>query len=493
MGSAHSKQANNTNKNTTTGKLKAKARSRKRTKLSGAFGRSNIKQQRTESLSNHASSPPLPISPPVSLSKAHEQQQEQAQEQPLDNTGEDLTPSLPTPSVSVSLPSSPPPRDTGINNNRRTSMDVEEDNDDGDEILPLSPMRNATTGNDSNQANDRWNKRRTRNSSRSSRPISTLSCASDSGLQSGTSSGWTFSGGLFSHIDTNASSTITAITDFSTISKGSVLDWPDDYNSHKKRKSPPPYCQQQSTLTTGAEPSITTAETSTSSGQKDGHQGDLVCTLTGSSSSTSHSIQDTLLARLAQSPMSSFRLFRDAFTTSSTAVTADSNGSSSSSEEAIFKAAEIWYQQTNDTVAQVWMARCTIEGWGTSMDPALGFTRLKALADHGCWEAYYPLAHYYLRGIQSTPPVLSDETPSTSKSPVAQPVDHAAAYQWFLATVEPHQQPHCVLDQDKQIVSEIISLAQYRLGTIFLYGLGMTEQPEQAFHWFDKSATLGNR
>ncbi|KAI8330699.1 hypothetical protein BC941DRAFT_439954 [Chlamydoabsidia padenii] len=476
MGSTHSKQTNNnSNKKTTSGKLKSKPRSRKRSKLSGSFGKTNIKQQKKDLPSNHGCCSPPP-SPSIPTTRQQEQVDDHLEKDPTPNNN-DMNNSIDADNNQINV---------------EITISKDDEDDEEDEILPLAPMRNMSTGDSNNQTNDRWNKRRTRNSSRSSRPISTISCSSDSGLLSGTSSGWNFSGGLFSHIDTNTSSTITAITDFSTISKGSVLDWPDDYNCHRKRKLPPPYCQQQTTLSTTGESSTLVMENSNSSNLK-GSDGDLSCSLItpAPSPTTLLPLQDALLTRLAHSPMSSFRLFQEAFTTRPT--TSSDNDSSSSPEEAIFKAAEIWYQQTNDTVAQVWMAQCTIEGWGTSMDPELGFTRLKALADHGCWEAYYPLANYYLKGIQSTCTRVTSTTTTTIGPITIQQVDYSAAYQWLLATVDLQQRPHCILQQDQQAVSDTISLAQYRLGTILFYGLGTTEQPDQAFHWFEKSATLGNR
>ncbi|CAO3591885.1 unnamed protein product [Absidia cylindrospora] len=464
MGATHSKQCNN---KPTSGKHRTRIKSRKRSKLSGSFGRAITKQPKIDISSSGIS--PLPETSPTqpTLLVPSEQQNQQIEHNILQSI-----PSTST-STSISLPTKRP----SINNQKNLhSVDGKDDDDD-----EITPMRNISTGtNYSNIGTDMVNGRsqkRTRNSARSTktsatRPLSSMSFSTDSGVQSATSSGWTFSGGLFSHIDTNTSSTITAITDFSTISRRSMLDLPDDYGN-KKLTSPPPYCQPTICTTTG-ESSTSTSYPSPSTATEGTAKDPLLSVL--------HE-KDSLLAQLIQSPTSSFRLFKDAFTTC--CATTDKHDSTVS-EELIFKTAEIWHQQMNDTAAQMWSARCIIEGWGTQADPKLGFTRLKALADHGCWEAYYPLALYYLKGIEIT------NTNSTSDTSIIQPVDEVAAYQWFLATVE-YEQPGGLLAQDQQAIIDVISLAQYRLGSMLFYGLGTPEQPEKGLQWFEKSATLGNR
>jgi hypothetical protein len=123
-------------------------------------------------------------------------------------------------------------------------------------------INNNNIGSDT--VNNHLNKRRTRNSLYSSTTAtktttssSALSFATDSGIQSATSSGWTSTGGLFSHIDINTSSTITAITDFSTVSRRSMFDLPDE-----KLGLSPPHCLQQSNCTVTSTVGESSASTS---------------------------------------------------------------------------------------------------------------------------------------------------------------------------------------------------------------------------------------
>ncbi|ORZ19370.1 hypothetical protein BCR42DRAFT_217316 [Absidia repens] len=483
MGATHSKQCNY---KPTTGKHRTRIKSRKRSKLSGSFGRTITKQPKIDSPSTDIS--PLPASPSVSLPETSLTQSpllapsEQHSQQIVHN----VLPSIPSTSTSISLPT----KRASINNQDNLhSADGKDDDDNDDEITPMRNISTATNYNNigTDIVNGRSHKRRTGNSSRSTktpattgttRPLSSMSFSTDSGVQSATSSGWTFSGGLFSHIDINTSSTITAITDFSTISRRSMLDLPDDY-SNRKLTSPPPYCQPSICITTG-ESSTSTSQPSTSTNTKVLANDPLPSVLNE---------KDSLLAQLIRSPSSSFRLFKDAFTTC--CATIDKHDAIVS-KELIFKTVELWHQQTDDTAAQMWSARCIIEGWGTQADPKLGFTRLKALADHGCWEAYYPLALYYLKGIQTANVATTTNTNPASDTSIIQPVDEVAAHQWFSATVE-YEQPVGLLDQDLQAITDVIALAQYRLGSMLFYGLGIPEQPEKGLQWFEKSASLGNR
>ncbi|CAO3591813.1 unnamed protein product [Absidia cylindrospora] len=509
MGATQSKHSNNS---TPAGKLRSKARSRKRnSKLVNSFRWKNNKVPKPDSSPSNASQlPPIrPPSVPPSPTSQHEASEQQQQHNhsispPLSNdnvTGTPATPPAPLPPSILSTPPMSPLDniDNGSNKKLHTEDDVDED-----ELPPLTPIMRSRSTNTNNNDNI---KKRPRNSTRSTstatRPVSTLSFSTDSGLQSASSSSWTFSGGLFSQIDANTSSTITAVTDYSTISKKSVLDLPDEH-SNKRRTLPPPYRQQSN-----SEPSSSTTTTDTTA-TGNTPATDLSLALTGGDNTLSDSTtalevdsaaatigepgQDTssflltiFLTQLAKTPTSSFRLFKDAFTTGSISTSCDKDGDQVVSKDTLFKAAEVWYQKTNDTVAQVWLTRCTIEGWGTTADPKLGLTRLKALADHGCWEAYYPLAHYYLKGITTTTTATT-----TDDATFIQQVDHKAAYQWFLATVE-SQLPYCATAQDQNAISEVIALSQYRLGSILFYGLDVAEQPEQGFHWFEKSAALGNR
>ncbi|KAI8089318.1 uncharacterized protein BX664DRAFT_332716 [Halteromyces radiatus] len=469
MGITHSKQSNSS---TSSGKLRTK--SRKRSKLTGSLHRNKTKQQRAL-----VSSPPSTFIEPI---------QQNNDAQTISFLRND---SVSPPNTTTTITTTAMMATTATEATEATVPQTHMNEDENDELLPLTSMRNKSTGLNINTSNDRRGGRRTtRNSSRTaSRPVSTLSCSTDSGLQSATSSGWTFSGGLFSHIDTNTSSTITAITDYSTISKRSMTEWPDEYTniSNKKQTLPPPYYQQSDHHGTSSSTATGTTCSTTLNTTLQTTEPDLSLSLTGnqqaflSTNSTvprnaPSSLLDSLLTQLIQSPSSSFRLFKDAFTAAIT--------SNNDIQETVFKAAEIWYQQTNDSTAQMWLARCKIEGWGTLSDPVVGFTRLKALADHGSWEAFYPLAVYYLNGVWN----------SSSDNGMVQPVDLSAAYQWFLATVESHQQqPDFPLTQDQQVIFDVISLAQYRLGSMLLHGQGVAENSEEALDRFEKSACLGNR
>ena len=139
-----------------------------------------------------------------------------------------------------------------------------------------------------------------------------------------------------------------------------------------------------------------------------------------------------------------------------------------------FQAALKWSQReleddddNSNDVAAVWVARCHMDGFGTTKEPVIGFNQLKTLVDRGCWQAFYPLAMCYLEGVK------------TSQGQVIQPVDKEIAYQWFSTVAQ--------LEFKTQDALPIIALAQFRIGSLLI-----DEDPKGAIQWFLKSSNRGN-
>ncbi|ORZ01057.1 hypothetical protein BCR43DRAFT_469494 [Syncephalastrum racemosum] len=122
-------------------------------------------------------------------------------------------------------------------------------------------------------------------------------------------------------------------------------------------------------------------------------------------------------------------------------------------------------------VARVWVARCRIEGWGIVADPAAGLETLKHLADHGCWEAFYPLAMCYRDGVDGH---LG--------------VNKTLAYQWLSTAAQLESNAECMREDEAK---SVIALAQYRVAAMLAEGDGVPIDPTAAVQWFLKSARNG--
>ncbi|KAI9246878.1 hypothetical protein BDA99DRAFT_543066 [Phascolomyces articulosus] len=123
---------------------------------------------------------------------------------------------------------------------------------------------------------------------------------------------------------------------------------------------------------------------------------------------------------------------------------------------------------TSKNVAAVWVARCHMDGFGTTKNPERGFAQLNTLATkHCCWDAFYPLAMCYLEGVKSV------------HGQVIQPVDKEMAFQWF--------SPVAQSQNTSKEALPMIALAQFRIGQCM-----MERDPEGAFQWFLKSADRNN-
>ncbi|KAI7876672.1 HCP-like protein [Lichtheimia hyalospora FSU 10163] len=140
---------------------------------------------------------------------------------------------------------------------------------------------------------------------------------------------------------------------------------------------------------------------------------------------------------------------------------------------AAYTAALQWSQQVDDEdmrrAAQVWVARYHVE---CNQDPTHGFNQLKELAHGGCWQAFFPLAICYLRGVKK-----SDD------NSFIQPVDTTMARQWFSTAAQ--LDPKTTTDKT---IRPTAALAQLHLGIL------MTQEHDdkKALHWFLKSANNGN-
>lgn len=139
---------------------------------------------------------------------------------------------------------------------------------------------------------------------------------------------------------------------------------------------------------------------------------------------------------------------------------------------AAYTAALQWSQQVDDEdmrrAAQVWVARYHVE---YNQHPANGFNQLKELAHGGCWQAFFPLALCYLKGVTS------------DNATIIQPVDTTMARQWFSTAAQ--LDPKTATDKT---VLPTVALAQLHLGIL------MTREHDdrKAFDWFLKSANNGN-
>ena len=140
---------------------------------------------------------------------------------------------------------------------------------------------------------------------------------------------------------------------------------------------------------------------------------------------------------------------------------------------AAYTAALQWSQQADDEdmrrAAQVWVARYHVE---CNHDPTHGFNQLKELAHGGCWQAFFPLAICYLRGVKKR----DDDS-------FIQPVDTTMARQWFSTAAQ--LDPKTTTDKT---IRPTVALAQLHLGILMV----QDHDDKKALHWFLKSANNGN-
>ncbi|KAI9489918.1 hypothetical protein BDB00DRAFT_875886 [Zychaea mexicana] len=180
---------------------------------------------------------------------------------------------------------------------------------------------------------------------------------------------------------------------------------------------------------------------------------------------------ERVLQMLERSPQDTYRILDYSFAKARLLQDSDDQAKA-------FHAALRWSQReplddddNSNDVAAVWVARCYMDGFGTTKNPVAGFAQLKILVDRGCWQAFYPLAMCYLEGVRN------------AQGQVVQPVDKEIAYQWFSTVAQ--------LDLKNKDPSSsalpIIALAQFRVGSLLV-----DEDPKAAFQWFLKSATRGN-
>ncbi|KAL0093314.1 hypothetical protein F4703DRAFT_1939273 [Phycomyces blakesleeanus] len=361
----------------------------------------------------------------------------------------------------------------------------------------------------------------------SQRVYSNISCAtSDSGQSS-----WMLSGGLFSQIDSTTSSIITTITDYSNISRRSMFaqDWPKEDTSKMvisaSETTPASPIKPLSNLQESALISVQPEQTNNNPKSSPS------LSLSSSSlslslliSSQAQTLTLSLLDQLNNSPHQEFSILKAAFAKS------QQTGYAHHQEEA-FRAAFAWSQRTNSLTGRVWVARCQIEGWGTSADPSHGFSTLKAIAEtDDYWEAFYPLAMCYLNGVSAVrnhqelsssssspppppPPITtaavvaksssSSSSPSSSPSLAlsanvithnepysVQPIDNQTAFRWLKATAEID---YASKGTDPEIRS-IVAKAQYRVAVMLFKGAEkMAQDPVGALQWFIKSADNGDK
>ncbi|KAG0185369.1 hypothetical protein DFQ28_009473 [Apophysomyces sp. BC1034] len=321
--------------------------------------------------------------------------------------------------------------------------------------------------------------RRPSQTRQSQRILSSISCAtSDSGH-----SGWTWSGGLFSQIEPATSSTITSITDYSTISRRSIFcqDWPDDKNTVAQNASARPSSVSTSTTTLindGAKPDeFPDSATAMHSDVYHNQAGD---SLTLSTEEELLSANQ-LLEQLKNSPNNTYTILENILTKAEQLQ-------NQRLRDDLFHTIHNWNQTTNDPSFQMWIARCQIQGWGTPADPLLGFSTLKELAERGCWQAFYPLAVCYMDGVMALQQSSGNASATTSVAncPVSyiQPVDKIDAHRWFKAAAE----IECT-DETRSLVAR----AQCRVGSMLFKGDGVIEDPENALKWFCKSAENGDK
>ncbi|ORX46295.1 HCP-like protein [Hesseltinella vesiculosa] len=358
---------------------------------------------------------------------------------PTTPTASDPAPALASPNI---------PKDT-VKSTSLPGLDIEVTVDmdiiDGDEdnVLPMDvpePRRHEPC------------RQRSRNASASSSKLwSTVSSLYESGMQSSVST-WTSSAGLFSQIDPNTSSAITSITNYSTISRKSMLDWPENNGLSK----PPPYTTS-ATQQVKQEKAQMPAETNAS-----------VPTEPSTEPSPLTPATLAILDQLSATPEDAYGIFNQ--------LLQDHQGPET--PEDVYQAADVWHQRSNDPAALVWLTRCVMEGWGTARNASLGFSTLQSLAERGNWFAYYPLGLCYLKGV-------------SEQSNSVQAIDYQAASQWFTAVCSALP-PHELTKQPAAII-DMVSIAQYRLASMLFHGIGVPELPDRALTLFQTSASLGNK
>ncbi|ORZ20807.1 hypothetical protein BCR42DRAFT_370755 [Absidia repens] len=385
----------------------------------------------------------------------------------------------------------------------------------------------------------------------SQRAISTLSSHT-------TDSNWTWTGDLFSHIDPATSSTITTITDYSTISKYSMFcqDWPacDKQLVRSAAEAmampstpitttilePPPYSTNTAnttTTTTSASSSSTSVPATTS---LDSASSSVDSTLSSNDNDSSSRRVEQIVERL--------QLLISSSSTSSSTSSTFSTIVACLLDDLFSLAATIKKEQDRQkiyqlalsmcdksTAARVWTARCQLDGWGTELQPRLGFTTLCTLAESNCWEAYYPLALCYSDGVPkhrlsapdvtmdgavatadvtTIPPpltsepsaVINDHSGISNQSSFAssslsssassasldrleiQPIDKQQAWRWL------HMAAQLEVKSPDDPRTMVKARAQYKIGTIFFDGDAYTAADhDKALSWFIQSADNRNK
>ncbi|KAI8093029.1 uncharacterized protein BX664DRAFT_99253 [Halteromyces radiatus] len=407
----------------------------------------------------------------------------------------------------------------------------------------------------------------------SQRAISTLSSHT-------TDSNWTWTGDLFSHIDPATSSTITAITDYSTISKHSMFcqDWPACDKQLVKSAAeamaiptisvtnvpePPPYTtsstsQPESLSTTNVSTSGTENSSIISNNNSNNNNNNNNSNNNNNRNNNNDNNNNINIPRQLQQLLERLQLLiSKTMTTESSSSSSSTTTTTSPSFNAITTsllddifslAAAVKKEKDRQHIyqlalslcpksftAQVWTARCQLDGWGTESQPRLGFQTLQNLAESGCWEAYYPLALCYLEGVpkhhrqynqqssslstsgiddtississpSSTPanrrPSFSGTSASSDFSNISQqssisstfsldsleiqPINKQEAWRWLHMAAQ--------LDGSEESVTIVKARAQYRIGTIYFEGdASILPDHDKALHWFMQSADNGNK
>ncbi|KAF7723261.1 hypothetical protein EC973_002154 [Apophysomyces ossiformis] len=123
---------------------------------------------------------------------------------------------------------------------------------------------------------------------------------------------------------------------------------------------------------------------------------------------------------------------------------------------------------TGSVVANVWVAQCKIQGFGTAMNVSQGFKELLQIAkQQQRIEAFYPLGVCYYDGLGTLP-------------------NKAEAYSWFERTAREGE-------GSPNITTSTVGLAQFRTGWMLAKGEGVTADPQKSLRYFEMAAAKENR
>jgi TPR repeat protein len=137
-----------------------------------------------------------------------------------------------------------------------------------------------------------------------------------------------------------------------------------------------------------------------------------------------------------------------------TALAQSQSSNDMNAQATIYETARVFATESNHPQARAWLAQCLLFGHGVHQNVDTAYCCLKAMANQGIQEAYYPLGCCYYDGLG----VAQDKTKA-------------------LMLMKKSDNP----------------MAMYQVGSMLSRGVGSSVDEEEALNWFQKSAIANQK